>query len=724
MRLKLRGKILAWILCGLLIVQGGIAAYVGLTVRVNAVEQAEKDIQIVAEKYSLEITREMERFTTAISAFGASVEGIAASRSGDRENVLTMAHHLLERSPGALAVWFVFEPNEFDGKDIQFAGIDGFQDTGRFEGTFVRDGGSIVRTYDTTEESLKDGQWYYGALRSGRPIVAEPCQYSYSGEEGSSFFMTGISVPIKVDGRVMGVVGIDLDLDVFAKRVEAVSVTENSYNTLFSNEGYFLYHPNEKMMEKTLEEIGRGKIQDLDRILNVISSGIEEVTFDYALDLGEKAFKVHVPVSLGDGLPPWSLAVTVPMSDVTKEADVLFRNVILASVLGLLLMAVAVFLITGRIVKPVVGLSEILDRFSQLDFRSDASRSWLYKYRNDEIAEMIQSLRTMQSKVSDFVRSIQSESGLITGTSQSLAALAQETVASIEEVKASLDHVGNLAEANSAALEETTAGVQEVSAGASGAADSAAEGSEASMEMSRISQEAVSHVRSMVDMIRAVGDRSSNTMESMVQVEESVEAITSFVATITSIADQTNLLALNAAIEAARAGEHGRGFAVVAEEVRKLAEESNGAARNVVDLIGALQENASSSTASMKEVDQVVERIVDASDAAISNLDEALNHISRVEGAMQNIAALAEEQAAASQEMASGIDQATKGTIETAEILVSVKKGSEDTATASEQVAQEAQGLASGAERLNAIVETFSLDELGDRPLTLIQKRS
>ena len=89
--------------------------------------------------------------------------------------------------------------------------------------------------------------------------------------------------------------------------------------------------------------------------------------------------------------------------------------------------------------------------------------------------------------------------------------------------------------------------------------------------------------------MRAVRDSSTAVSGAIRELSSKSEQIGAIVETITGIAGQTNLLALNAAIEAARAGEHGRGFAVVAEEVRKLAEESQRAAAEISDLIGAIQ---------------------------------------------------------------------------------------------------------------------------------------
>ncbi|WP_232207849.1 methyl-accepting chemotaxis protein [Aminomonas paucivorans] len=208
-----------------------------------------------------------------------------------------------------------------------------------------------------------------------------------------------------------------------------------------------------------------------------------------------------------------------------------------------------------------------------------------------------------------------------------------------------------------------------------------------------------------------VGEKSRLSAERLRKVAESVSSISGFVATIRSIADQTNLLALNAAIEAARAGEAGRGFAVVAEEVRKLAEESAGAAKEVETLITSLQTDTKGSLEVTEESGKVLEGTIAKAHEAQAKLQEALGQIARVNDAMQNIAATSEEQAAASGEMAQGIDQATKSTIQVVETIESIRHSTEETAHASESVAQESQKLAEGAEHLKRLLARFILDQ-------------
>ena len=146
-------------------------------------------------------------------------------------------------------------------------------------------------------------------------------------------------------------------------------------------------------------------------------------------------------------------------------------------------------------------------------------------------------------------------------------------------------------------------------------------------------------------------EKSSWNIVQIRELGQSVDVISSFVTTITSIADQTNLLALNAAIEAARAGDAGRGFAVVAEEVRKLAEESGHAAQEIEKLISGLQRHSESSIESTEETEKLLVETSATAEATQQRLNGAMDAIARLNEAIQNIAAISEEQAAASRKM-------------------------------------------------------------------------
>ncbi|PIE55456.1 MAG: hypothetical protein CSA35_00720, partial [Dethiosulfovibrio peptidovorans] len=340
-KLRLRGKMLALLLGALVIIQGSIVAYTALTVRTNAIDQATKLVLASSREEAEVLSKTMTRIVVTAQNVAAALEKCNRTAPEARKDVLNMVREALVQTPGTLAIWFVFEPNAFDGKDAEFAGLDGFQETGRFEGNFIRNGDSILRTYDNTEEAINDGDWYTGTFSTGRPHLAEPYAYSYI-DGGEEYFMTSVSIPIKRSGETIGVVGMDIDLEMFAKEVAGISVTEHDYSCLFSNEGCLLAHPNEAFIGKSLKEIGGGKIKNLDKVLNLIAEGGKAIHVEYSLELEEDALKAQIPVSLGTGLAPWGLAVVVPLSDVTAAPNRLIRNLILTSLLGLVLLGLVI----------------------------------------------------------------------------------------------------------------------------------------------------------------------------------------------------------------------------------------------------------------------------------------------------------------------------------------------------------------------------------------------
>jgi methyl-accepting chemotaxis protein len=181
------------------------------------------------------------------------------------------------------------------------------------------------------------------------------------------------------------------------------------------------------------------------------------------------------------------------------------------------------------------------------------------------------------------------------------------------------------------------------------------------------------------------------------------------VATITGIAEQTNLLALNAAIEAARAGEQGRGFAVVAEEVRKLAEESQGAAASIAGLIGEIQAETGKAV-------EVVESGAQRTHDGVATMEQARGSFLEIGSSVRDMGERVEEIAVAVQQIAATAQRMTEEMGEVASVAEhssasseEVSASTEHTSASTQQIAASAQELARTAEELERLVGGFSL---------------
>jgi methyl-accepting chemotaxis protein len=248
--------------------------------------------------------------------------------------------------------------------------------------------------------------------------------------------------------------------------------------------------------------------------------------------------------------------------------------------LGSLLLAVLFGVTISRaIVKPLASIRAGVHTFAggNLQATFDTTGS-------DEIAEMGQALDEMAQTLRNTISGILAAGSRVEDTAGVLNELSRRTNDAVGETKDGVERVSEAMESLAAAGQEINASVEEVAAGAQTAAQRSADTAEQVQHAEEEGQTGIAAVKKAVESIRSVAVDSENAAGAVVELGTRARNIQGFVAQISQIADQTNLLALNAAIEAARAGDAGRGFAVVAEEVRKLAEESNTAARNIADL--------------------------------------------------------------------------------------------------------------------------------------------
>jgi methyl-accepting chemotaxis protein len=211
------------------------------------------------------------------------------------------------------------------------------------------------------------------------------------------------------------------------------------------------------------------------------------------------------------------------------------------------------------------------------------------------------------------------------------------------------------------------------------------------------------------DTLLAIGERVRAASGTVSGLGVASERVGDFVEAVSRIARQTNLLALNAAIEAARAGEHGRGFAVVAEEVRKLAEESGRAAKEIAATISDVRENIAVAVQSMSEGEREVLGVGEIANEANTALSTMLAGIGRIAELIADVTTFSREQSTTMHQLAEMIDGVEGVSNEAAVQARNASEAATRQMRALEGLAETSRSLALLAERLRRSTGRFTV---------------
>lgn len=673
----------------------------------NAIRDS--NIKIVEYK-TKEIAKEMQDILNEavndVEDLAHTLEGIKRSNGADRALVNEILKELLEKNPRYTYSWVVWEPNAFDGKDIEMintseSDFTGSDYTGRYVPCWCRSGGKLI--LEICDEP--DGKDYYEIPKKTRKLyINEPLTLELEGKEVTT---VTFDIPIIINEQFLGVAGLDICLEELTQINSDVKLFDNGFGRLLSYEGLILAHPDKERVNKIGGEFEGEKGQEY---LMKIKNGDTFNNISYSESMNEDIYTFYTPIKFEGIDTVWSYSTIVPVDELMAETNNKIMWMIIAAVIGVAIMAFVLLHNSRYVVKSIEVLSSIIDRLAGFDLTFDEkSEAIKYLKRKDETGKMANTLAKMQMNFIDLIKKVSGVTDQVAASSEELTAISEQSAASSIEVAKTIEELAKGATDQARHTEEGSEKIYELGEIVKLNQNLMTEVDNASNQVVKSVDEGLVVINDLIEKTEESDNAIKEIFDTIIKTNESSDRIGQASNVIASIAEQTNLLALNAAIEAARAGEAGKGFAVVAEEIRKLAEQSTASTKEIDFIVNELTENVSNAVNRMKEVSIIVGKQVDSVDKtetkyneiakAIENSEKAIERMSvsveEIENKKLHILDIIQSLSAIAQENAAGTEEASAST--------------EEQSASIQEIANASEGLSDLAQDLQQSVSNFKL---------------
>ncbi|RRY43867.1 methyl-accepting chemotaxis protein [Pseudomonas aeruginosa] len=566
-----------------------------------------------------------------------------------REDLTRQVRTALAANPEVLGLYVVFEPNALDGKDELFVDQPalGSNDKGRFSLYWAQATPGQLESESMVESELADtssgpsgaayNAWYTCPKESAQPCVLDP-YFDKVGER--QLLMTSIAFPLELDGKVIGVMGLDINLS----NLQALS--EQGNRELYDGVGQVgilspagLFAGNSRDAGLLGKNLAKADPQHAGELLQLLAAGKSQLFNE------NDALKVLQPLQPIPGAKPWGVLLEVPKSALLGPALALERQlddmrregtwVELGLGLGAAVLGLLVLWLTARgVTRPILGVAHMLRDIASGE--GDLTQRLPHTGR-DELGELAGWFNRFLDKLQPIIRDVKVSVRDARSTADQSAAISSQTSAGMQQQFREIDQVAT-------ASHEMTAAAQDVARSAAQAADAA-----------RGADQATRDGLALIDRTtQSIDSLAANLTSAMGQVEQlasSSEEIGSVLEVIRAIAEQTTLLALTAAIEAARAGDAGRGFAVVADEVRNLARRTQDSVEQIRGVIEGLQQGTRDVVDAMHGSHRQAQGSVEQVDEAVAALQRIGEAVTVINDMNLQIASAAEEQSSVAEEI-------------------------------------------------------------------------
>lgn len=518
------------------------------------------------------------------------------------------------------------------------------------------------------------GQDCFQKALKGVANISNPMKSFIEGEETKLILL--VAVPITVDGKTTSVLLGQLSGDFLSSFSNQSIFDKTGYSMLVDEKGTIISHIESSYVFNAFNPIEDSKKNNASKeFAGIVTKAIKKATGVHRFEFNKEVrYAAFAPIERTD----WFVISSERESEIFAALNGYKVFTLVAGVIIVFLILLITFAVGNSISKPIIQVTSYAELVGELNVKEDLPQKLLKQ--KDEIGVLSKSFQSLIENLRYFINKVS---------------------ISAEDVKMSSDKLSDITDQTARVSEETARVIEEISRGANEQSEMTQNGADMIINLGRIlekdiallselnesSDNVVSLVNNGLEEVRELTEKTRQSdlatkqiFEGIIKTNESSAKIGKASAVIASIAEQTNLLALNAAIEAARAGEHGKGFSVVADEIRKLAEQSSTSTKQIDLVVKELQENSNEAVQTMQQVMQIIEEqqhSVEATDIKYRSIADAISvSVDRISNLntlssemeqnkidildiMQNLAAIAEQNAASTQEVSASVEEQT-----------------------------------------------------------------
>ena len=393
------------IIAGMVVV--GYSTFSSRTMSIKAAEnQAKVSAKLQAASIQAKINAAMDTSRILANVL-STIKDTQHTSPVDRESISAMLFQILKNNPSFLGTYTGWEPNEFDGKDREFANKPGHDETGRFIPYWVKnDKGEIqlepLKLYDVEG----DGDYYLLPKKNKTEAILDPFVYNAAGKD---ILMTSLVVPILVNGKFYGICGVDLALDFLQSQADSFNLYDGtaklilvSYTGIVSG-----MTGNPTIAGKKLSEVHSG----FEKNLETIQKGIEKTEYSHG------NLEVIVPIKIGLSSTPWSVIVQIPEGKITEESLALMWKQISLSILFVFLALTVFIWIAKTIATPLKTATHFAISVSEGDLTQQITIK-----QDDEIGHLASALNQMTKNLNTIMSQINQAAEQVASSSEELSA--------------------------------------------------------------------------------------------------------------------------------------------------------------------------------------------------------------------------------------------------------------------------------------------------------------